>query len=98
MATAPEDAMEMPQEAAPNPYTNPETMAIYDQMRQSVSPKEFSDEVLAGASQVDPKAVEAFKAELEQLDVPMEVLDMLNNMVGVFAAVAYWITPSDAAM
>jgi len=55
--------------------------AIYDQMRQSVSPKEFSDEVLAGASQVDPEEVAKFKAELEQLEVPMEVLDMLNNMV-----------------
>ena len=80
MATAPQAAMDMPQEAA-NPYANPDTAAIYDQMRQSVSPKEFSDEILAGASQVDPQAVAAFKAELEQLDVPMEVLDMLNNMV-----------------
>jgi hypothetical protein len=80
MATAPQAAMDMPQEAA-NPYANPDTAAVYDQMRQSVSPKEFSDEVLAGASQVDPEEVAKFKAELEQLEVPMEVLDMLNNMV-----------------
>ena len=80
MATAPQAAMDMPPEAA-NPYANPDTAAIYDQMRQSVSPKEFSDEVLAGASQVDPEEVAKFKAELEQLEVPMEVLDMLNNMV-----------------
>jgi hypothetical protein len=72
--------MDMPPEAA-NPYANPDTAAIYDQMRQTVSPKEFSDEVLAGASQVDPEEVAKFKAELEQLEVPMEVLDMLNNMV-----------------
>ena len=81
MATAPQTAMDMPQEAAPNPFSDPNTMAVYDQMRQSVSPKEFSDEVLAGASQVDPEEVAKFKAELEQLEVPMEVLDMLNNMV-----------------
>jgi hypothetical protein len=81
MATAPQTAMDMPQEATPNPFSDPNTMAVYDQMRQSVSPKEFSDEVLAGASQVDPEEVAKFKAELEQLDVPMEVLDMLNNMV-----------------
>ena len=80
MATAPQAAMDMPPEAA-NPYANPDTAAIYDQMRQTVSPKEFSDEMLAGASQVDPEEVAKFKAELEQLDVPMEVLDMLNNMV-----------------
>jgi hypothetical protein len=80
MATAPQTAMDMPQEAA-NPYANPDTAAVYDQMRQSVSPKEFSDEVLAGASQVDPEEVAKFRAELEQLEVPMEVLDMLNNMV-----------------
>jgi len=82
MATAPEAAMmDMPQEAAPNPFSDPNTMAVYDQMRQTVSPKEFSDEVLAGASQVDPQEVAKFKAELDQLDVPAEVLDMLNNMV-----------------
>jgi len=80
MAQAPQAAMEMPQEGA-NPFANPETMAVYDQMRQTVSPKEFGDEMLAGASQVAPEDVAAFKAELEALDVPMEVLDMLNNMV-----------------
>lgn len=80
MATAPQTAMDMPQEDM-NPYANPDTAAIYDQMRQTVSPKEFSDEILAGASQVDPQEVAKFKAELDKLDVPMEVLDMLNNMV-----------------
>jgi hypothetical protein len=80
MATAPQTAMDMPQEAM-NPYANPDTAAVYDQMRQSVSPKEFSDEVLAGASQVDPQEVAKFKEELDKLEVPMEVLDMLNNMV-----------------
>ena len=80
MATAPQAAMEMPQQGA-NPYEDPNTMAIYDQMRQSVSPKQFGDEVLAGASQVDPQAVAAFKAELEQIQMPPEALDLLNNMV-----------------
>ena len=46
MATAPQAAMEMPQEG-PNPYADPNTMAVYEQMRQSVSPKEFGDQVLA---------------------------------------------------
>ena len=80
MAQAPQAAMEMPQQVA-NPYEDPNTMAIYDQMRQSVSPKQFGDEVLAGASQVDPQEVAKFRDELDKLDVPAEVLDMLNNMV-----------------
>ena len=54
MATAPQAAMEMPQEAGANPFADPNTMAVYDQMRQTVSPKEFGDEMLAGAAQIDP--------------------------------------------
>jgi hypothetical protein len=80
MDQAPQAAMEMPQEAS-SPFANPDAASVYDQMRQTVSPKEFGDEMLAGASQVAPEEVAAFKAELDKLDVPMEVLDMLNNMV-----------------
>ena len=81
MATAPQTAMDMPQEAAPNPFSDPNTMAVYDQMRQTVSPKEFSDEMLAGASQIDPQAMAQFRDELSQIDLSPEELDMLNNMV-----------------
>jgi hypothetical protein len=82
MATAaPQTAMEMPQEAAPNPFSDPNTMAVYDQMRQTMSPKEFGDEMLAGASQVDPEAMAQFRNELSQIDLSPEELDMLNNMV-----------------
>jgi hypothetical protein len=81
MATAPQTAMDMPQEAAPNPFSDPNTMAVYDQMRQTVSPKEFSDEMLAGASRIDPQAMAQFRDELSQIDLSPEDLDMLNNMV-----------------
>tara|TARA_R110000868_G_scaffold147367_1_gene368878 strand:- start:20143 stop:23217 length:3075 start_codon:yes stop_codon:yes gene_type:complete len=81
MATAPQAAMEMPQEAAPNPFSDPNTMAVYDQMRQEISPQEFSNEILAGASQIDPQAVAAFTKELQGLDIPPEVLDALNDVV-----------------
>ena len=73
MATAPQPAA--------NPFADPQTTAVYDQMRQSVSPKEFGDEVLAGAEQVDPQAVAQFKATLDQIQLPPEALDLLNNMV-----------------
>jgi len=82
MATAaPQTAMEMPQEAAPNPFSDPKTIAVYDQMRQTVSPKEFGDEMLAGAAQTAPEDVAAFRSALEQIELPPEALDLLNNMV-----------------
>jgi hypothetical protein len=81
MATAPQTAMEMPQGAAPNPFSDPNTMAVYDQLRQTMSPKEFGDEMLAGASQVDPEAMAQFRKDLSEIDLSPEELDMLNNMV-----------------
>lgn len=80
MATAPQAAMEMPQQGA-NPFADPNTMAVYDQLRQSTSPKEFGDEMLAGASQADPQAVAEFLQELQSLNMPPEVLDALNDVV-----------------
>jgi hypothetical protein len=73
MATAPQQVA--------NPYDDPQTAAVYEQMRQTVSPKEFGDEVLAGASQVDPQAVAQFRDDLSQINLPPEALDLLNNMV-----------------
>ena len=72
--------MGMPAEmAAPAP--NPEEMAVYDRMRQEISPQEFSNEMLASASQVDPQAVAEFTEELQSLDVSPEELDALNDLV-----------------
>lgn len=72
--------MGMPAEMAPQ-GPSPEEMAIFDQMRQQISPQEFSNEMLAGASQVDPQAVAEFTQELQGLDMPPEVLDALNDVV-----------------
>ena len=80
MATAPPDTMQMPQQGA-NPFADPNTMAVYDQMRQTTSPKAFGDEMLAGAAQADPQAVAKFLQKLQSLNVPPEVLDALNNVV-----------------
>lgn len=73
--------MENTQMGMPAAPSSPESAIVFDQMRQQVSPKEFSDEMLAGASQVDPQAVAQFKKELDALDVPPDVLDALNNLV-----------------
>lgn len=72
--------MAMPAEMAPA-GPNPEEMAIYEQMRQQISPQEFSNEMLAGASQIDPQAVAEFTEELRSLDVSPEELDALNDLV-----------------
>ena len=80
MATAPQTAMEMPQQGA-NPFADPNTMAVYEQMRQTVSPKAFGDQMLASAEQAAPEEVAAFRSALEQIQMPPEALDLLNNMV-----------------
>jgi hypothetical protein len=72
--------MAMPAEMATQ-GPSPEETAIYDQMRQQISPQEFSNEMLAGASQVDPQAVAEFTEELQSLDVSPEELDALNDLV-----------------
>jgi hypothetical protein len=73
--------MAMPAEMAPA-GPNPEEMAIYEQMRQQISPQEFSNEMLAGASQIDPQAVAEFTRGAPQpLDMPPEALDALNDVV-----------------
>ena len=74
-----------PAQAVPNEMAtqgpSSEEMAIYEQMRQQISPQEFSNEMLAGASQVDPQAVAEFTQELQGLDMPPEVLNALNDVV-----------------
>jgi hypothetical protein len=72
--------MAMPAEMAPA-GPNPEEMAVYDRMRQEISPQEFSNEMLASASQVDPQAVAEFTEELQSLDISPEELDALNDLV-----------------
>jgi len=59
----------------------PEDLAAFEQMRQEVSPSEFNETVLSSAAEADPMAVAEFKAELRDLQLPREVLDVLNTMV-----------------
>lgn len=78
--------MSLPQEGAQAPGIDPQQMAVFDQMRQQISPKEFGDELLNGAMQADPEAVKAFRDELMALEVPIDTLMMLNEMVDVILA------------
>jgi hypothetical protein len=68
----------MPQEmAAPGA----DQMAIFEQMRQQLSPQEFSRDMFAGAAEADPVAVSELMRELDELDPSPEELDTLNNVV-----------------
>jgi hypothetical protein len=75
----------MPPEMASSAM-GPDQMAIFDQMRQQISPQEFTSEMLAGGAQVDPQAVAEFTQALEGLNMPPEVLDALNDMVDALLA------------
>lgn len=65
-------------------------MALFEQMRQQVSPQDFSNQILAGAAEVDPQTVAKFKQSLQGLNVPVEVLSALNDLVDAILA-----NPSD---
>lgn len=64
---------------APQPTI--EDFAAFEQLRQEVSPSEFNETMLSTAAEADPMAVAEFKSELRGLELPPEVLDVLNNMV-----------------
>ena len=67
----------MEQAAAPTA----EQSAAVEQMRSQLSPSEVNTEMLGAAEEADPATVAEFKAELQGLELPPEVLDMLNTMV-----------------
>lgn len=80
MADEMQGIMSLPEQpAAPAP--TPEQTAAVDQMRSQVSPREINTEMLGAAEEADPATVAEFKAELQGLQLPPEVLDMLNTMV-----------------
>ena len=56
-------------------------MAAVEEMRKQVSPSEVNNEMLMAAEQADPIAVAEFRRELEEMEIPPEVLALLNTMV-----------------
>ena len=68
------------------PSISPDQMAIFDQMKQQIPPKEFGDALLSAGAQKDPQTVKAFIDELRALEVPIDTLIMLNEMVDLILA------------
>ena len=58
-----------------------EDFAVVEQIRQEIPASEINETLLATAAEADPMAVAEFKSELRDLELPVEVLDVLNDMV-----------------
>jgi hypothetical protein len=77
MAEAMQGAMPLP----PQMGNMAAEMAAVEEMRKQVSPSEVNNEMLIAAEQADPIAVAEFRRELEEMEIPPEVLALLNSMV-----------------
>jgi hypothetical protein len=60
---------------------SPDNLAAFEQLRQEMPPSEFTADILDSAQEADPVAVAEFRAELQDLALPPEVLDVLNQML-----------------
>ena len=65
----------------PRSYLTPEDEATLNQLRQSVSKKEFSDEMLNAAEQVDPETVMQLRSMLRGMQLPPELVDLIQQMI-----------------
>lgn len=79
-----EGIMALPEGAAmqqQNPLDAPETAAAFEQIRQTVPPKEFGSELLDSMSEMDPQTIEQLRLELDNIDLPLDVLRELEDLV-----------------
>jgi hypothetical protein len=63
------------------PLEDPEVAQAYEQLRASVGPKEFTDEVLAATEQANPQLVAQFKQALSQQQLPADLVAALQDML-----------------
>jgi hypothetical protein len=63
------------------PLEDPEVAQAYEQLRSSVGPKEFTDEVLAATEQANPQLVAQFKQALSQQQLPADLVAALQDML-----------------
>jgi len=62
-------------------YLTPEDDATLNQLRNSISPQEFSAEMLNAAEQADPQAVAQLRTMLRGMQLPQELIDLMKEMV-----------------
>jgi hypothetical protein len=68
------------------PAVDPAAEAAFEQARLQMDPKEVGDELLSAGEQIDPAAVQEFKAALQSLQLPPEIIDALGQMVDAILA------------
>ena len=68
------------------PMNDTSNERIFEQMRQNISPKEFGDELLLAAQEADPETVRQFREALLSMEVPIDMLELLNEMVDAVLA------------
>ena len=65
----------------PQSYLTPEDDAVLSQMRNSVSPQEFNQEMFNAAEQMDPQAMAQLRSMLQGMRLPQELVDLLKEMI-----------------
>lgn len=91
MADAMQGIMSLPPEMGgmdqgPRSFFTPEDEAVLNQLRSSISPREFSDEMFNAAEQADPQAVAELRMMLQGLQLPADLVDLLKQMVDMLLA------------
>jgi len=91
MADAMQGIMSLPPEMGgmdqgPRSFFTPEDEAVLNQLRSSISPREFSDEMFNAAEQVDPQAVAELRMMLQGLQLPADLVELLKQMVDMLLA------------
>lgn len=86
MADAMQGIMSLPpemggMETAPQGFLTPEDENTLNQLRSSVSAKDFGSEMLNAAEQADPQSVMQLRMMLQGLQLPPEFIDLLQQMV-----------------
>jgi hypothetical protein len=86
MALPQGQAMQGPTAQPAAPQNDPASMAAFEQMRMQADPKEFGEELLTAAAEVDPVAVQQFLRVIMEMQLPPEVIDALGQMVDAVLA------------
>jgi hypothetical protein len=60
--------------------------AAFEQARMQVNPKDFGDSLLEEAKNADPETVDEFVQLLNSINLPMEVIDLLGQVVDIILA------------
>lgn len=60
--------------------------AAFEQARMQVNPKDFGDSLLEEAKNADPETVDEFVQLLNSVNLPMEVIDLLGQVVDIILA------------